>query len=175
MVSSTERILTTHAGSLPRPRSLIALHKAAYEGRPVEEEVLAETVEEATRTVIGKQIEAGVDIVNNGEIGRESFFTYVQHRMSGFGGTGTRPIMADLLRYPGSLERRRQALGEEQRVDLLRAPKAIGEVRYVDATPIEEEVGQLKRLLDDVEGRFSHAFMSSPSPGIIAAAMQNEH
>ena len=175
MASRDKRILTTHAGSLPRPRSLIALHKAAYEGRPIEEEVLAETVEEATRAVIEKQIEAGVDIVNNGEVGRESFFTYVQHRMSGFGGTGTRPIMADLLRYPGSLERRRQALGEEERVDLLRAPKAIGEVRYVDATPIEEEVGQLGRLLGDMEGRYSQAFMSSPSPGIIAAAMQNEH
>jgi len=175
MATGRERILTTHAGSLPRPRALIALHKAAYEGRPVEEGVLAETVEEATRTVIGKQVEAGIDIVNNGEVGRESFFTYVQHRMSGFGGTGTRPIMADLLRYPGSLERRRQALGEEERVDLLRAPKAIGEVRYVNATPIEQEVGQLKRLLGKVEGRFSQAFMSSPSPGIIAAAMQNEH
>ena len=175
MATGTERILTTHAGSLPRPRSLIALHKAAYEGRPIEEDVLEETVEEATRTVIGKQIEAGVDIVNNGEIGRESFFTYVQHRMSGFGGTSTRPIMADLLRYPESLERRRQAMGEEERVDLLRAPKAIGEVRYVDATPIEEEVEQLSRLLGDQEGRYSQAFMSSPSPGIIAAAMQNEH
>lgn len=175
MKNSSERILTTHAGSLPRPRSLIALHSAKYKGRPVDEDVFAQRVEEATRTIIGKQIEAGIDVVNNGELGRESFFTYLQHRMSGFGGTGTRPIMADLLRYPGSLDRRAQALGSDERVDLLRAPKTIGEVRYVDATPIEQETRQLKRLLGDVQGRFNHAFVSSPSPGIVAAAMQNEH
>ncbi len=108
-------------------------------------------------------------------MGRESFFTYVQHRMTGFGGTSTRPIMADLTRYPGSLERRRQAMGTDERVDLLRAPKAIAEVSYVSAAPIEQECRQLKRLLDQTEGGFSEAFISSPSPGIIAAAMQNEY
>lgn len=175
MQTSSDRILTTHAGSLPRSRSLIALHTAKYEGKSIEEGEMAQSIEEATRDVIEKQIEAGIDIVNNGELGRESFFTYLQHRMSGFGGSSTRPLMADLLRYPGSLERRAQALGSDERVDLLRAPKTIGEIRYVDPTPIQEETRQLKRLLGDVEGRFSHAFVSSPSPGIVAAAMQNEH
>jgi 5-methyltetrahydropteroyltriglutamate--homocysteine methyltransferase len=137
--------------------------------------MLAQAAEEASRASIAKQIEAGIDIVNNGEMGRESFFSYVQHRMTGFGGAGTRPIMADLTRYPGSLERRRQAMGPGERVDLLRAPKAIAEVRYVSAAPIEQECRQLKRLLDETEGSFSQAFISSPSPGIIAAAMQNEY
>src|SRR5205814_5320769 len=126
MQHSTDRILTTHAGSLPRPRSLIALHTAKYAGTAVEDAALEQAAEEASRTIIAKQIEAGIDIGNNGEMGRESFFTYVQHRMTGFGGTSTRPIMAELTRYPGSLERRRQAMGTEERVDLLRAPKAIG-------------------------------------------------
>ena len=175
MQTSTNRILTTHAGSLPRPRSLIALHKARFEGEAFEEDALAQTVEEATRAIIWKQIGAGIDIVNNGELGRESFFTYVQHRMTGFGGTGTRPIMADLLRYPGSVERRRQALGSEERVDLLRAPKTIGEVRYVNAEPIEQETRQLEQLLESVMGHYSQAFVSAPSPGIIAAGMQNEY
>jgi 5-methyltetrahydropteroyltriglutamate--homocysteine methyltransferase len=174
MQRSAERILTTHAGSLPRPRSLVALHTARYGGAEVPEAELEQAVEAATREVIGRQIEAGLDIINNGELGRESFFTYVQHRMSGFGGTGTRPIMADLTRYPGSLERRRQAMGADQRVDLLRAPMAVGEVRYLSAEPIERELGQLRRLLGASAG-FSGAFVSAPSPGIIAAAMQNEH
>ena len=95
-----ERILTTHAGSLPRPRSLIELHTARFAGTAIEDSVLAAAVEDATRAIIARQIEAGLDIVNNGELGRESFFTYVQHRMAGFGGSGTRPIMADLLRHP---------------------------------------------------------------------------
>lgn len=173
MRHSTDRILTTHTGSLPRPRSLIALHAARFAGGSVEDAVLDQAVEEASRAVIARQIEAGVDIVNNGEMGRESFFTYVQHRMTGFGGTGVRPIMADLTRYPGSLERRRQAMGSDERVDLLRAPKAIGAVRYASAAPIEQECRQLARLLDQTDGRFSQAFVSAPSPGIIAAGMQN--
>jgi len=167
MQQSTNKILTTHAGSLPRPRSLIALHTARYAGTTIEEAVLEQATEDATRVIIAKQIETGIDIINNGEMGRESFFTYVQHRMSGFGGTGTR--------YPSSLERRRQAMGAGERVDLLHAPKVIAEVRYLSAAPIEQECRQLKRLLDITDGRFSEAFVSSPSPGIIAAAMQNEH
>jgi 5-methyltetrahydropteroyltriglutamate--homocysteine methyltransferase len=175
MRHSANRILTTHAGSLPRPRSLIALHAARFAGEPIEDAILNQAVEEASRAVIARQIEAGIDIVNNGEMGRESFFTYVQHRMTGFGGTGTRPIMADLTRYPGSLERRRQAMGSDERVDLLRAPKAIAEVRYVNAAPIEQECRQLVRLLDEANGRFDEAFISAPSPGIIAAGMQNDY
>jgi 5-methyltetrahydropteroyltriglutamate--homocysteine methyltransferase len=175
MQHSTNRILTTHAGSLPRPRSLVALHTARYTGAAVDETELGQAVEEATRAIIAKQIQAGIDIVNNGELGRESFFTYVQHRMTGFGGVGVRPIMADLTRYPGSLERRRQAMGSDERVDLLKAPKAIAPVSYVNAAPIEQECRQLQQLLNETEGKFSQAFVSSPSPGIIAAAMQNDY
>jgi 5-methyltetrahydropteroyltriglutamate--homocysteine methyltransferase len=175
MHSSTDRIFTTHAGSLPRPKSLIALHTAKFGGTAVEESTLQQAIEEASRAVITRQLAAGLDIINNGEMGRESFFTYLQHRMTGFGGTGSRPIMADLTRYPGSLERRRQAMGSDERVDLLRAPKAISEVRYINPTPIEQECRQLQQLLGQTEGRFSQAFVSSPSPGIIAAGMQNDY
>jgi len=175
MQHSTDRILTTHAGSLPRPKSLIALHTAKYAGQTVSEAEMTQAVEEATRAIIAKQIEAGLDIVNNGEVGRESFFTYVQHRMTGFGGSGSRPIMADLSRYPGSLERRRQAMNTTERVDLLQAPKAIDRVTYVNASPIEQECRQLQQLLAETAGEFSQAFVSAPSPGIIAAAMQNEY
>jgi 5-methyltetrahydropteroyltriglutamate--homocysteine methyltransferase len=175
MQHSTDKILTTHAGSLPRARSLIGLHTARFAGTMIEEAVFEQAVEEATRLIIAKQIETGLDIVNNGELGRESFFTYVQHRMTGFGGVSTRPIMADLTLYPGSLERRRQAMGTEERVDLLKAPKAIAPVSYISAVPIEQECRQLKRLLNETEGNFNEAFISSPSPGIIAAGMQNEY
>ena len=68
------RILTTHAGSLPRPRSLIELHTARFSGTAIEDAVLAAAVEDATRAIIAKQIEAGLDIVNNGETGAGEFF-----------------------------------------------------------------------------------------------------
>lgn len=175
MKSSTSRILTTHAGSLPRPPGLIQLLISQFSGSMVDEATLAQAAEEASRASIARQIEAGLDIINNGEIGRESFFSYVQHRMTGFGGTSTRPIMADITKYPGALERRRQALGTSERVDLLRAPKAIGPVQYIDPAPIAAECRQLRQLLNEAGGVFTEAFVSAPSPGIIAAAMQNEH
>jgi 5-methyltetrahydropteroyltriglutamate--homocysteine methyltransferase len=95
--------------------------------------------------------------------------------MTGFGGTSTRPIMADLLRYPGALERRKQAMGSEDRVDLLKAPKAVGEVRYINPDPIQTDCNQLNRLLSERTGAFREAFVSAPSPGIIAAGMQNDY
>jgi 5-methyltetrahydropteroyltriglutamate--homocysteine methyltransferase len=174
MQRSTDRILTTHAGSLPRPQSLIALHTAKFAGEAVDQSAIEQAAEAAMREVIAQQHQAGIDIGNNGEMGRESFFTYIQHRMSGFGGTSTRPLMADLTRYPGSLERRRQAMGSQQRVDLLQAPKAIDRVLSLGAAPAEQECRQLRRLLDE-SGGFVEAFISAPSPGIIAAGMQNDY
>ena len=175
MQPSTNRILTTHAGSLPRPQSLIQLLTSKFSGTPVDDATLTQAAEDASRASIASQIKAGLDIINNGEMGRESFFSYVQHRMTGFGGTSTRPIMADITKFPGALERRKQAMGTTERVDLLRAPKAIGEINYINHTPIEEECRQLQRLLAEKSGSFTEAFISSPSPGIIAAAMQNDH
>ena len=101
MQRSENRILTTHAGSLPRPAELKALHKAKFAGQAVDQAAFEAAVERATVAVIDQQVDAGIDVGNNGEQGRESFFTYVQHRMTGFAGTSTRPVMADLTRYPG--------------------------------------------------------------------------
>lgn len=175
MKATNDRILTTHAGSLPRPPSLIALHSAKFGGKQVEDQALAVAIRESTRASLAQQMAAGMDIVNNGEMGRESFFTYVQHRMTGFGGESTRPIMADLIRYPGSLERRRQAMGNAERVDLLHAPKAIGAVRYINLDPIERECQQLQELLNESKTEVAGVFMSAPSPGIIATGMQNDY
>ena len=86
MLTSESRILTTHSGSLPRPRSLADLHGRRSRGEQVDERELRAAVEEATAAVVAAQVEAGIDIGNDGEQARESFFTYVQHRMTGFGG-----------------------------------------------------------------------------------------
>jgi 5-methyltetrahydropteroyltriglutamate--homocysteine methyltransferase len=173
--ASSDRILTTHAGSLPRPEELTALHVRRSGGERIDEAEFAGAVEEATRAAIAAQIEAGLDVVNNGEAGRESFFTYVQHRMTGFGESSNRPVMADLVRYPGYLEQLVQRSAAIESVNLLTAPRAIGEVRYVGSAAIEAECAQLQRLLEPHRGRFSEAFVSSPSPGIVAAAMENAY
>jgi 5-methyltetrahydropteroyltriglutamate--homocysteine methyltransferase len=166
VLTSTDRILTTHAGSLPRPRSLAALHGRRSRGEPVDERDLGVAVEEATAAVIAAQAEAGIDIGNDGEQARESFFTYVQHRMTGFGGTSHRSLMRDLREHPDFLD---LALPRRERtqVNLMEAPAAIGAVSYRDPTEMDAEC----RLV--AHAPFAETFMTAASPGIVAAAMEN--
>ncbi len=103
MKASEARILTTHAGSLPRPKALTALYVRRSRGEPVDEIELARAAREATSRAVEKQLEVGIDVGNDGEQARESFFTHVQHRMTGFGGRSQRPLMRDLEAWPGFL------------------------------------------------------------------------
>ena len=173
MERSRERILTTHAGSLPRPAGLQALHVARSRGEAIDHAAFEDGIEVATRDVIARQVDVGLDVINNGEMGREGFFTYVRHRMTGFGGQSARPIMADLLCYPGYARRALGSVGDS--VTMMQAPRAIGDVAYDDDGPIRTECEQLARCLEPFAGRYTEAFVSSPSPGIVAAAMENVH
>ena len=168
MLTSESRILTTHAGSLPRPAALAELHGRRSRGEAVDDAELRAAVEEATAAVIAAQRDAGVDIGNDGEQARESFFTYVQHRMTGFGGTSERPLMRDLLDHPDFLDLsvpRRQ----RTKVNLMRAPAAIAAVEYRDTAELDAECDLV------ASAPFAETFMTAPSPGIVAAAMQNRH
>ncbi len=174
MLHSSKRILTTHAGSLPRPRELCEMFVRLSRHEPISEANLNASIEAATREVIHKQLEAGIDVGNNGEQPRESFFTYVQHRMSGFGGRSERPAFTDLTAYPSYLARV-AAMFTPDTVDLLHAPKAIGEVRYVNRAPLDHDCADYLRIAADCKPGFGESFMTAPSPGIIASAMLNEH
>src|SRR3954467_13988296 len=134
MLTTGSRILTTHAGSLPRPPALAELHSRRSKGERVDPDELRRVVEDATAAVIAAQVEAGIDVGNDGEQARESFFTYVQHRMNGFGGTSRRPGMQDLREHPDFLELARPRYQRAQ-VDLMHAPAAVGDVTYAD--PVE--------------------------------------
>jgi len=173
--ASQDRILTTHAGSLPRPAGLTTLHARRFGGERVDEMAFEAVIESAVGQVIAKQVEAGIDIGNNGEAPRESFFTYVQHRMSGFGGRSFRPIMADMTRYEGYLAFLTRMSMAADNVSLMSAPQAVGPVTYTGTNAIRLECAQLTRALASAGNPFAEAFVSSPSPGIIAAAMQNAH
>src|ERR1700688_4224431 len=102
MLRSDGRILTTHAGSLPRRERLVAMLVKTSRGEEVDGAALAAEIEASTRSVVEQQLEAGIDIGNNGEQSRESFFTYVQHRMRRSGGRSRRLPLRDPLRYPSS-------------------------------------------------------------------------
>jgi 5-methyltetrahydropteroyltriglutamate--homocysteine methyltransferase len=168
VLTSSSRILTTHAGSLPRPRALAELHGRRSRGEVVDPDELRGAIEDATTAVIAAQVEAGIDIGNDGEQARESFFTYVQHRMNGFGGTSKRALFQDLREHPDFVE---LAFPRSKRVNvnLMTAPAAIAEVTYRDTVELDAECALV------AGAPFAQTFMTAASPGIVAAAMENRH
>jgi 5-methyltetrahydropteroyltriglutamate--homocysteine methyltransferase len=125
-------------------------------------------VEAATAASIASQVDAGIDVGNDGEQARESFFTYVQHRMTGFGDSSHRPLMRDLADHPDFLD---LALPRRERtqVNLMHAPAAIGEVTYADTSELDAECALV------ADAPFAQTFMTAASPGIIASAMENRY
>ena len=174
MDRSSERILTTHSGSLPRTPALVKMLVALSRGERVAEAELAREIEESTRRVVRRQIEAGIDIGNNGEQPRESFFTYVQHRLTGYGGEAERPIMRDIVQFPTFLQLKLPDYSRTM-VSLIRPPKAVGAVRHATLESMQAEAAGHERVLAEQERPFLESFMTAASPGIVAAAMLNEH
>jgi 5-methyltetrahydropteroyltriglutamate--homocysteine methyltransferase len=176
MHRSQERILTTHTGSLPRPRALTQLYAQRSLGKASDEGAIADAGREAVRAVVRKQREAGIDIGNNGEQQRDSFFLYLKARLSGLGGTWERTSRADVDRYPEFKRMWAEQHASKTQVSALGGlPKAIGDVRYLDDRAINEECAYFESVLADNPGIFTEAFMSAPSPGIVATAVRNEH
>jgi len=169
VLRSEDRFLTTHAGSLPRPRALAELHGRRSRGEDVDTAELQRAVQEATAEVVAAQLSAGIDVGNDGEQARESFFTYVQHRMTGFGGTGHRHQMADQAEHPDYLELLRQSRAARRQVDLMAPPAALGEVSYRDTAEVAAECALV------AGAPFAETFMTAASPGIVAAAMEDRH
>jgi 5-methyltetrahydropteroyltriglutamate--homocysteine methyltransferase len=176
MRRSSDRILTTHTGSLPRPRDLTRLYALRAQGAAVDEAEIERAGREAVRRSVEKQHAAGIDVGNNGEQQRDSFFLYLKARLSGLGGSWERPSRADIDRYP---EFKRmwaeQHAGKTQVSSLGGLPKAIGDVRYLDERAINDECRHFKAVLDQNPEAFVEPFMSAPSPGILAMAVRNEH
>jgi 5-methyltetrahydropteroyltriglutamate--homocysteine methyltransferase len=172
---SDERILTTHTGSLPRPPELTRLYVRRARGETIDPAELDQAGKAALRRIVSKQIEAGVDIGNNGEQQREAFFLYVRHRMSGFGDSWQRWPRGDVERYPLLKQQMAQMLAAREAVGNYQPPKAIGEVRYVDDTELNAEIADFRAALEAKPNGFVEPFMTAPSPGIISAAMKNEY
>jgi 5-methyltetrahydropteroyltriglutamate--homocysteine methyltransferase len=172
---SDDRILTTHAGSLPRPHALVELYARRAAGGAVDPAALDAAGRDALRGIVPKQIEAGIDVGNNGEQQREGFFLYVQHRMSGFGGSWQRRQRADVVGYPVFHRMMQEQQAGRTAVSNFQPPKATGAVRYLDPAAIHAECEDFRAALDQADGDFVEPFLTAPSPGIVAAAMKNEY
>jgi 5-methyltetrahydropteroyltriglutamate--homocysteine methyltransferase len=174
MRGSDDHFLTTHAGSLPRPAELVQLYVRQSRGQAVDTAALAEAVDKATQHVVAHQLASGIDVGNDGEQGRESFVTYVQHRLSGYGGSGRRPIMRDIVHFPTFVRAKLPEFAREA-VSLIETPQAIGPVRYADHAPMQRELDAFARIVGEQSARFVETFATAASPGIVVAAMPNAH
>jgi 5-methyltetrahydropteroyltriglutamate--homocysteine methyltransferase len=173
MRRSDERILTTHTGSLPRPPELTRLYARRARGEAVDEAALAAAGRDALRWVVPQQLAAGIDIGNNGEQQRESFFLHLRHRLSGIGGAGHRPPRGDVERYPKFKASMESAAAGKEAVSSFAPPQAIGEVHYLDRAAIDGECADFRGVLAELGQGFAEPFLTAPSPGIVAAAIEN--
>ena len=174
MKLSEGRILTTHAGSLPRPKALTGLYARRAAGEPVDSAQLAAEARAAVRWALAKQREAGIDVPNNGEQTREAFFRYVTRRMTGFGGRWARKPWGDTLRYPEFAAQSRDYFASKTWVTNREPPTAVGEVRYGDRAELDAELADFRAALAESGRGFTQAFITAPSAGVVVSAMRND-
>ncbi len=168
MTQSTERFLTTHTGSLPRPEDLIRMMYAKEEGVPVDAAALATRIRAAVDEVVHKQAAAGIDLINDGEMSKPSYATYIKDRLSGFGGTSNPPPYQDLLEFPEMAKRVFNDPGRARR----KTPGCNGAIRLNDAEAAPRDAENLRAALATVPSK--GGFMSAASPGVVSLFFWND-
>jgi len=169
MKRSTERFLTTHTGSLPRPDDLIRMMFAREEGVPVDAAALAARVRAAVAEVVQHQVDCGVDVVNDGEMSKPSYATYMKDRLHGFGGASHPLVYQDLVEFP---ELARRVFGDPGR-SRRRTPACTGPISVKDPRAAESDVELVKSALAGHGA--AEGFLSAASPGVISLFFRNDH
>ena len=169
MQRSTDRILTTHTGSLPRPEDLTKSMFAKEEGVPVDGAALAARIEAAVAEVVGKQVEAGIDVVDDGEFSKPSYATYVKDRLNGFKGKSEPLQYRDLVDFPGMA---RRVFGDPGRARR-KTPACTEPVALRDPEAARTDVANLQAA--PARARAREAFLTAASPGVISLFFKNEH
>ncbi|WP_049985001.1 cobalamin-independent methionine synthase II family protein [Halobellus rufus] len=166
-----DHISTTHIGSLPRTPELLDLLTRKQDGDDVDEDEWHDAVVDATETVIQRQADIGLDIINNGEQPRVSFNWYVANRLSGIGDTRDAPLWDDLADFPEYAEDAFHAEG----IDLTKQPSVTGPVEYIGEDAAREEIDTFFELLEASGLDFEGTFITAASPGIAAATLVNDY
>ncbi len=169
MICSTERFLTTHTGSLPRPDDLVRMMYAKEEGVPVEGAALEARVRDAVAEVVQRQRDAGIDIVNDGEMSKPSYATYVKDRLAGFGGLGNTFVYQDLAAFPNLARRVFGDPGRSRR----KTPACNAAIAVRDEDAAQADVDNLLAALAVVGS--ADAFMSAASPGVVSLFFRNDY
>jgi 5-methyltetrahydropteroyltriglutamate--homocysteine methyltransferase len=158
------RIATTHTGSLPRPPILLDTSVFDPSKSPPSDEQLTQAV----REVVKSQIDAGVNIINDGEVSKSGYSTYITARLEGFGGSVPMTIPKDHRQFPEWA-----AVGDPEIADLLTNPACVGPVRYVSEISLMKDIETLQMCSREVN--VDGVFMSAASPGVIAVFHKNMH
>ncbi len=169
MKTSSDRILTTHVGSLPRTKAVSDGVFAQERGELDDASSFKHTIADAVRAVVDRQVAVGVDIVSDGEMSKISYATYIKDRITGFEGDSPRNPPKDLEAFPGFLERQAKGGGTPS----YRRPKCVGEIQVKDMGPLEEDIENLRSAFQIA--RPVDAFMNAASPGVIALFQPNEY
>ena len=167
MITSQDRILTTHVGSLPRSQAVTDTVFAQEKGETVAD--AAHIIRQAVDDVVAKQVEVGVDIVSDGEMSKISYATYIKDRISGFDGDSDRQPPSDLEEFPGFLKRQASSGGTPS----YRRPCCVGDIAVKDMGPVADDIDNMAAAMTNhppVEG-----FMNAASPGVIALFQPNKH
>ena len=169
MKRSTERFLTTHTGSLPRPPDLVRMMFAKEEEVPVEPTALRARVAAAVHETVAKQVAAGIDIVNDGEMSKPSYATYIKDRLTGFGGSSNSFVYQDLVDFP---ELARRIFGDPGRARR-KTPACNAPIAVADRQAVADDVANLKGALAGKNA--SEGFLTAASPGLISLFFRNDH
>jgi 5-methyltetrahydropteroyltriglutamate--homocysteine methyltransferase len=144
-------------------------------GEHVDEALINDAGHRAMQESVERQLSNGIDVGNNGEQQREGFFLYVQRRMSGFSGSWKRWARGDVERYPEFKQMMSAQATDKVAVSNFLPPRVTGDIQYIDPALAASEAIDFKAELAGRSSKFSEAFLTAPSPGIIAAACKNEH
>jgi 5-methyltetrahydropteroyltriglutamate--homocysteine methyltransferase len=169
MKRSVDRILTTHTGSLPRPADLIRAMFAREEGVPVDGTALGARIRSAVAEVVRKQVDAGIAVVNDGEVSKPSYATYVKDRLTGFGGTSQALQYQDLVDFPEMAKRVFGDPGRSRR----RTPACTGPIGVRDPGAAQADVDNLRAAITAVGAH--DVFVSAASPGVISLFFRDDH
>lgn len=166
----TDRILTTHVGSLPRSQAVTDVVFAHERGEPIDG---AKTIiADAVKAVVARQVESGVDIVSDGEMSKISYATYIKDRITGFDGDSPRKPPKDLEDFPGFLDRQAKGGG----TPTYRRPCCVGPIQVKSMQPLQDDLDHFAEALDALADQpVSDAFMNAASPGVIALFQPNHH
>ncbi|HEX9707340.1 MAG TPA: cobalamin-independent methionine synthase II family protein [Steroidobacteraceae bacterium] len=169
MRSSTERILTTHVGSLPRSQAVTDVLFGREKGEIRDRSAASAVISDAVAEVVRRQVEAGVDVVSDGESSKISYATYIADRFEGFGGDTPREPGQDLVEFPRLLAK----LAERGTTAKYRRPRCIAEIRPKDSGPLHEDLRNFLRALDAAKP--TEGFLNAASPGVIALFQPNDY